>query len=47
MIRCAQCRKVMKAKDVEIIYYSQVDPPKAWGLHPGCEVAYNGEEDEV
>ncbi len=40
MIHCAQCKKVIKAKNVEIIYYTQGE--KAWGLHPGCEEKYDG-----
>ncbi len=41
-VRCAECRKIMKAKNVEIIFWRPGDQPI--GLHPGCEAAYEGED---
>ena len=38
-IRCAYCDKVMRAGDIEIIFWKPGDRP--YGLHKGCDKKYN------
>ena len=42
VIRCAHCLKVIRAREVEIIFWKPGDKP--FGLHCGCEDAYEGKE---
>jgi hypothetical protein len=44
VIRCAQCLKVIRAREVEIIFWKPGDKP--FGLHRACEKAYEEGHDE-
>ena len=43
VIHCAQCLKVIRAHNVEIIFWKTGERP--FGLHRGCEDAYEGKEE--